>query len=235
MTVVHTLVVAAGAGKRCGSKIPKQYLPITVSGKCRCVLQYSVEALASHSDINACTLVVGKGDERAALLDFSIPVRLVVGGAERWQSVLYGVKKIAQHAHPNDWVLIHDGARPCLAYDDLCAVIAAAKQERFGAMLAIPVVDTLKRGDGDYIDHTVSRDGLWAAQTPQIYRLSALIKVLEFIRKSQKHTNIITDEAMGFEALNLPIRLVQGSPSNLKLTYPSDLPLVQAILAMQQR
>lgn len=234
MSAIHALVVAAGAGTRFGGETPKQYLPIQVGNKTACVLQYSVEALACHSCINECTLVVGKGDEYAALLDFSIPVRLVVGGVQRWQSVLYGVQKIAQTAHPDDWVLIHDGARPCLSYDELSSLIEIGQQERFGALLATPLADTLKRGNGDYIDHTVPREGLWCAQTPQLYRLSYLLKALAVIKKAQKRTNVaITDEAMGFEALGLPIRLVQGSPTNLKLTYPGDVPLVQAILAMR--
>lgn len=295
--VIHALIVGAGSGSRFGEQIPKQYVPIdltvpigesnahtsdTASGYC--ALQYSVLALARHHKINSCTLVVAKNDDRAAVLEFAMPVRLVVGGMERWQSVAYGVQKIAQNADKDDLVLIHDAARPCLELKDLTAVIDVAKNERYGAILAVPVVDTLKSSilsdDAPYVSHTVSRQGLWQVQTPQVYRLGKLLKVIEFIRKNQrpvKHKFVplasnppsnnllidnplklddynslyttknggirvkkipplsITDEAMGFEALGLPVRLVMGSASNIKLTYPSDLQMIRLLLSARHR
>lgn len=252
---VHALVVAAGSGSRFGGNIPKQYLPIDD----KCVLQHSIKALACHDDIKNCTLVVAKNDEMAGTLDFALPVRIVVGGMYRWQSVANGVRKISETAGPNDLVLIHDAARPCLLPKDLAAVIAAARLETYGAILAVPVSDTLKLGCKDtcYVQNTVSREQLWQVQTPQVYRLGKLLKVLDFIAKNQRPVRrklnhdepplteqgfdeqpphkipilAITDEAMGFEALGFAIRLVRGSASNLKLTYEGDMAMVKALLA----
>lgn len=327
--MIHALVVAAGQARRFGGDTPKQYLSLTTKST-QTLLQYSVAALAQHKAIGQCTIVVAKDDGFADTLVFALPVRLVIGGMERWQSVLNGVQQIAKTAHKDDLVLIHDAARPCLSLADLSAVIDVAKKERYGAILATPVVDTLKKGggqsankqsisdqsisdqsissksisgqstneksisgadgrqatqdltpsnhpnhsDGDspYIAHTVPRQDLWQAQTPQIYRLGALLTVLEWIRKqhrTKRHKSwqllnpkaknvcgdvcqhflsqnasvndglakghLITDEAMGFEALGLPIRLVAGSASNIKVTYPADMALAQAILVSQGR
>lgn len=291
MSAIHALIVAAGSGRRFGADCPKQYLPLTVNGTTQAVLQYSVQALVRHPEIKACTLVVAPNDEFVNTLAFALPVRLVAGGMERWQSVMYGVQKIAEHASNDDLILIHDAARPCLELKDLTAVIDVAKNERYGAILATAVVDTLKKSRADtstintdstnsapqsddgnnavatgvscYIDHTVSRQDIWQAQTPQIYRLGALLTVLDWLRKQHKtaqrqrlhlpkksksnnlyaldkHTldkqqAIVSDEAMGFESLGLPVALVAGSANNIKLTYPSDLPLIEAILASQKR
>lgn len=234
---LHTIVVAAGSGSRFGGDVPKQYLPIDHE----CVLQHSVRAL-QHDEIEAVTLVVNKNDTIVHTLPFCLPVRLVYGGMTRHQSVSFGVQALTQVA-PNDLVLIHDAARPCLSKKDLQKLIACAKDEPFGAMLATPVVDTLKFSDNHtHTTQTVSREGLWHAQTPQVYRLKFLQQALDYVRKQQKNQrrnvwrgldveSVVTDEAMAFEALQMPIALVHGSSSNIKLTYPSDLPLVRAILA----
>lgn len=311
---MHALVVAAGQARRFGGDTPKQYLALTTKST-QTLLQYSVAAVAQHQEIGQCTIVVAKDDGFAATLAFAVPVRLVIGGTERWQSVLNGVQQIAKTAHKDDLVLIHDAARPCLSLADLSAVIDVAKKERYGAILGTPVVDTLKKGglnkddlnkydlnkdseqnarradgqyiikaqapsnnpdttdsDSVYIAHTVPRQNLWQAQTPQIYRLGTLLAVLEWIKKQHKTKrhkqwqllnpkaknvcgdvcqhflsqnasvndglakgHLITDEAMGFEALGLPIRLVAGSASNIKVTYPADMALAQAILVSQGR
>lgn len=312
--MIHALVVAAGQARRFGGDTPKQYLSLTTKST-QTLLQYSVAALAQHQAIGQCTIVVAKDDGFVDTLVFALPIRLVIGGMERWQSVVNGVQQIAKTAHKDDLVLIHDAARPCLSLVDLSAVIDVASGEPYGAILATPVVDTLKKGggqsankqsisgqstneksisgaderqatqdlipsnhpnhsDGDspYIAHTVARQDLWQAQTPQIYRLGALLTVLEWIRKqhrTKRHKSwqllnpkaknvcgdvcqhflsqnasvndglakghLITDEAMGFEALGLPIRLVAGSASNIKVTYPADMALAQAILVSQGR
>ncbi len=231
---IYALIVAAGSGSRFGAPLPKQYLPIALHGKHDTVLQYSVQALAQSDDITECTLVVSCDDVIADTLSFALPIRKVVGGRERWQSVAAGVADIAGRdgVSADDLVLIHDAARPCLLAKDLHAVIDAAKSEPFGAILGAPVADTLKKTQhaSPYVAHTISREALWQVQTPQVFRLSALLQVLEHIAQNSHH---VTDEAMGFEALKLPVRMVTGSRSNIKLTFADDLPLVQAILAYQ--
>lgn len=240
---IHALVVAAGGGSRFGGATPKQYLPFEVAGQTACVLQYTLQALASHQDITQCTLVVAKDDAYIQSLPLPLPCSLVVGGSERWQSVANGVHHIATYAKPEEWVLIHDAARPCLDYQDLTKVIQIAHSEPYGAVLGVPVVDTLKSvmaddndtqssTQGGIISHTVPRQGLWQVQTPQVFRLGELLKVLDFI--ANQTDMLVTDEAMGFEAMGLPLRMVMGSPTNIKLTYPSDVLLVQAILSYQR-
>lgn len=238
MSRLHVVVVAAGSGSRFGGDIPKQYLPIDDE----CVLQHTVRSLAQHEEITAVTLVVNREDMLVQTLPFCLPVRLVYGGLTRHQSVSFGVQALMEAA-PSDLVLIHDGARPCLSKEDLQKVIACAKDEPFGAMLATPVVDTLKRSShGTHTDQTVPREGLWQAQTPQVYRFKFLQQALDYVHKQQKKQrrqiwrgldapSVMTDEAMAFEELQMPVALVQGSRANIKLTYSSDLPLVRAILA----
>ncbi|MDO4427708.1 MAG: 2-C-methyl-D-erythritol 4-phosphate cytidylyltransferase [Moraxella sp.] len=224
---VHALVVAAGRGTRFGGDLPKQYLPIAMPAGTKTVLELSLAALAKSPDISSCTLVIAKEDTIAQTLNFVLPCEVVVGGAERWQSVANGVAHIAKTAKDDDLILIHDGARPCLSPVDLQKVIDTAKTEPNGAILGVPVADTLKVVQNGQIIKTTDRTNLWHAQTPQAFRLDKLLQVIDFIKQNNQ---LITDEAQGFEALNLPVAMVAGSPSNLKLTHKHDLPLLTAIL-----
>jgi 2-C-methyl-D-erythritol 4-phosphate cytidylyltransferase len=232
---IHALIVAAGKGSRFGSELPKQYIKL---GQ-RTLLQHSVARLASSPQINDCLIVIAADDELAKQLDYAMPVHFAIGGAERWQSVQAGVQALlAAGGQADDLVMIHDAARPAVPTQDIAAVIAAASKETYGAILASPVTDTLKAeettstGENSeaYISHTVSRAGLWQAQTPQVFRLAALQEVLAYVAA---HDLAITDEASAFEALSLPIKLVAGSRENIKLTYPEDDNLLAAILAMR--
>lgn len=237
---VHAMIVAAGRGSRFGASIAKQY--ITLQGQT--LLQHSVARLASSVYINECLLVIAAEDRVAQALDFALPMSYAFGGAERWQSVQAGVEAIIKAgADDSDLVLIHDAARPAVPINDIEQVIEAAMLEPYGAILAAPVADTLKQsqpvvqsistitnGSKDYIAHTVERDGMWQAQTPQVYRLAQLHQVLSHVCE---HQLAITDEASAFEHLHLPIRLVAGSRQNIKLTYPDDAILLQAILTAQ--
>lgn len=229
---LYSLVVSAGRGSRFGGEIPKQYLPIELPTGKRTILQLSIEALAKSSDINDCTIVVSEDDAVAPTLNFVLPCKLVIGGAERWQSVANGVAHIAKTAKDDDLVLIHDGARPCLDSADLQKVIDVAKNEPNGAILGVPVADTLKLVESGQVVKTQDRTNLWHAQTPQVFRVGKLLQVIDFIKNNGL---LITDETQGFELLGLPIGLVQGSPTNIKLTHPNDLPLLTAILLQKQR
>ena len=223
MSKVFALVVAAGRGSRFGGNVPKQYLKIGD----KTILQMSVLALATSDDIQSCTLVLAKGDDYGSSFEYALPCQFVMGGCERFESVANGV---AQTAHNDDLVLIHDGARPCLNAKDLQRVIDVAKNEPNGAILGVPVADTLKLVNNGQIIQTTDRTNLWQAQTPQVFRLGKLLQVIEFVKQNNL---IITDETQGFERLNLPVAMVQGSSSNLKLTHPSDLPLLQFLLQGQ--
>ena len=247
---VHAMIVAAGRGSRFGSDLPKQYT--SLNGYT--LLQHSVARLSTSHDIQTCLLVLAADDTTAMTLSFALPVWYTIGGEERWQSVLAGLIAIIEKgAADDDLILIHDAARPAVTRQDIKAVIDAAKKEPYGAILATAVVDTLKRSQlqshalkpslrptdvltgktpsnyalQTYAVQTIDRSEIWQAQTPQVFRVAQLRRVLMYVKK---HSLEITDEASAFEYLQLPIRLVNGSRQNIKLTYPEDALLLSAIL-----
>lgn len=241
MTTVHTLIVAAGVGSRFGGDTPKQYTMVDLSDfgiDCRqTVLESTVSALSRHGLIDRITLVVAKNDTVAKNLNFAVPVTFVEGGKERFDSVKNGLNYITKTANPDDYVLIHDAARPCVPYKDLAQIIDFTLNNKpVGAILATPVADTLKRAKSvddvplPIIDTTVGRSQLWQALTPQVFHLKSLINAIDALDVSQK---TITDEASIFDTLASSIHLIQGSRANIKLTYPTDLPMIQALLASQ--
>ncbi|SUD90349.1 2-C-methyl-D-erythritol 4-phosphate cytidylyltransferase [Psychrobacter phenylpyruvicus] len=222
---VFSLIVAAGKGSRFGSDIPKQYT--AVNGKT--ILQQSVAALAASSYIKQLLLVIAKDDKVANSLDFSLPVTFTYGGDERWQSVQAGVEAVfAAGAKDEDLILIHDAARPCVLAQHIDLVIQAAMQHPYGAILGVPVADTLKQVsvEGD-IQATIDRSSLWQAQTPQVFRAAKLRQVLRYVADEGL---MITDEASAFEAMGHSIKIVPCNNQNLKLTYAEDLTLIESIL-----
>lgn len=226
LPTIHPMIVAAGRGSRFGATIPKQYTRLLD----KTLLEHSVAALSACAYIERCLLVIAHDDHRARSLDFALPVDYAIGGEERWQSVVAGLTHIIDSgAAADDLVLIHDAARPAVSGNDITAVIDAAANEPYGAILAAPVADTLKKSDDHHsIDCTIDRNQLWQAFTPQVFRIGALKKALEYVMTHGYH---ITDEASAFEYLQLPIRLVNGSRQNIKLTYPEDAILLTAILS----
>ena len=239
---IHAMIVAAGRGSRFGASIAKQYTML----QGQTLLQRSVARLADSKYIDQCLLVIAADDSVAQTLNFAMPIHYANGGAERWQSVQAGVAAIGKAgADDADLVLIHDAARPAVPRYDIDRVIEAAMMEPYGAILATPVADTLKvsfteselveqRLDksktNTYAKRTIDRSNMWQAQTPQVFRLGQLKKVLNRVSDNQL---AITDEASAFEYLNLPICLVTGSRQNIKLTYPDDAMLLAAILNAQ--
>lgn len=225
---IFSLIVAAGKGSRFGSTIPKQYTP--VQGKT--IVEQSVKALACSEQIHHVYLVIASDDTVARNLDFPVPVTYVEGGVERWQSVQAGVEAIFDAgAEAEDLILIHDAARPCVLAKHIDSVIEAARLHPYGAILGVPVADTLKKVDSaGNIQATIDRSGLWQAQTPQVFRAAKLRQVLSYV---EQHDLMITDEASAFEALGHPIKIVAGNNQNLKLTYAEDLILIETILSKQ--
>ena len=247
---IHAMIVAAGRGSRFGASIAKQYTML----QGQTLLQHSVARLACSAYIDNCLLVIAADDNTAQTLNFSLPIQYAIGGAERWQSVQAGVEAIRQSgADDSDLILIHDAARPAVPSKDINKVIEAAMLEPYGAILATPVADTLKKSyfqsaaqsetinsftdklanSGSihsYAKRTIDRSNMWQAQTPQVFRLDQLQRVLSYVAENQLE---ITDEASAFEHLEMPIRLVSGSRQNIKLTYPDDAILLTAILSAQ--
>jgi 2-C-methyl-D-erythritol 4-phosphate cytidylyltransferase len=224
------LVPAAGTGSRFGADTPKQYL--SVCG--RPLLWHALRPLATHPAI-AEVLVVLHPDDRTfeglSWAEFSGKlVTLHAGGATRAHSVLGGLSAPGARVEDDDWVLVHDAARPCLDASLIDRLIETLRDDAVGGLLAIPVADTLKREDaGQRITATEPRAGLWRAQTPQMFRAGLLRRAL-----GNADLAHITDEAGAVEALGLRPKLVMGSDLNVKVTYPEDLRLAQLILAARE-
>ena len=216
------IVPAAGVGSRLGARLPKQYLSI---GE-RTVLQWAVAPLVRARWIVEVLVVVATGDARTAGLFADEPrVRvLAAGGVTRRDTVLNGLAHL-HDARDDDWVLVHDAARPGLDDEALLRLRdALAGESSGGGLLAWPVSDTVKRaGDGDSVAATLSREGLWLAQTPQMFRRALLQAALA------RHPQV-TDEAGAVEAEGRPVRLVQGSLTNFKVTTGDDLALMRCLL-----
>ena len=209
-----------------GAERPKQYLPLAG----RPVLYHAVASLCRHDAIEQVIVVLAPGDRFFAQNDWTEfgakLVPLFCGGKARADSVFNGLLAARDAIGANDWVLVHDAVRPCLARDVLERLIETVRVESTGGLLALPVVDTLKRGDSSgYVDKTESRENLWGAQTPQMFRYRLLLEALH-----QGNLADVTDEAGAIERLGLKPRLVMGDSRNLKVTFPQDLALADTFL-----
>ena len=217
------LIPAAGVGARMAAGSPKQYLPI--NGKP--MLRHTLEAFLS-SPLIAHTYVVVSADD--AYIDAILPEQGVTvlrcGGATRMESIRNGLHQLSTTLTEHDWVLVHDAARPGLNAELIARLIQETGEHPVGGLLALPVVDTVKRSVADEVS-TVPRDSLWLAQTPQMFRHRLLLRALE----AATDPNAITDDASAVEALGLAPKLVEGHPCNLKVTLPADIRIAEMYLA----
>jgi 2-C-methyl-D-erythritol 4-phosphate cytidylyltransferase len=206
-----------------GSELPKQYLPL--SG--RPLIEHALRALAAHPRIARVYVVLSPDDgwwDGQGIKHDKLAV-LSCGGAARAESVANGLRAIAGEISADDWVLVHDAARPCLRAEHLDRMLAELADDEVGGILAVPLADTLKRAEaGQRIAETVPREGLWQAQTPQMFRHGLLLQALEAADSA------VTDEASAVEHMGLKPKLVEGDLRNLKVTYPRDLELAALIL-----
>jgi 2-C-methyl-D-erythritol 4-phosphate cytidylyltransferase len=218
------VVPAAGSGARLGMSVPKQYLPIGAQR----MIEWSVNALLSASWIERVVVVVSSGDLEAARL-FGARKRVevaAVGGETRSDSVYNGLQRLSDAAK-DDWVLVHDAARPALTLERLQHLKRSLQHDPVGGLLAVPVVDTIKREAHDrVVADTVARERLWLAQTPQMFRYGLLNDALARNRN-------LTDEAAAIEAAGYSPKLVQGARDNFKVTTTEDFVLMQRLLAGQ--
>ena len=222
---VWAVLVAAGAGQRMQADRPKQYL----SFQGRTVIEHSLDRLLSHAEIDGVVVVLADDDQHWPQLDYQAdkPLFVTSGGALRQDSVYSGLTTLQYRCGNNLIALVHDAARPLVEHADLSAVIAAARDNPAGAILATPVADTLKRAnDQGEIAATQPRTGLWRALTPQVFHLSPLLNALKQAIDAQQ---VITDEAQAIELLGYAPQLVEGSALNLKITNPGDLALAEKI------
>ena len=224
------VIPAAGTGKRMDSVIPKQYLPL--HGKT--VLEHTLRHIIGHPSIAAVVVVIAQDDQYwPGLASVFVEQSLIVvhGGAERCNSVMNGLRALSGHAAPQDWVLVHDAARPCIRHDDIDKLISAVIVHPVGGILGVTAADTMKRVDEHrQIIATVDRSGLWHAQTPQMFRLQQLIMA---IRHAIAINAPITDEASAMELSGLSPLIVEGHRDNIKITEPDDLIHVEMFLENQ--
>jgi 2-C-methyl-D-erythritol 4-phosphate cytidylyltransferase len=220
----HVVVPAAGVGRRMAGEAPKQYL--SLAG--RTVIEWSLAPFLARSDIAQIGVVTSSNDAHFSGLAVARDRRVstAIGGAERADSVLRGV--MALQANADDWVLVHDAARPCLHTDDLARLIDELKSDAVGGLLATPVSDTLKAADDKgFVQATVPRQHLWRALTPQMFRAGLLLQAL---REASERRVAVTDESAAVEALGYAPKLVAGRADNVKITVPEDLAYAAQIL-----
>ena len=218
------LIPAAGVGERMGASMPKQYAQL--AGKP--MLQHVMETFSTSSLISHTFVVVSAND--AYISDLPVLPRTTIlkcGGAARQDSVINGLLAISSETEDDDWILVHDAARPGLTHDLLDKLIAFVKDDAVGGLLALPMVDTIKRSDGHgRSEMTVERSVLWSAQTPQMFRYAQLLQALQQAQQ-------VTDEASAIEAMGHRPKLVEGGARNFKVTLPQDLLLAELIFKDQ--
>ncbi|HEX7234600.1 MAG TPA: 2-C-methyl-D-erythritol 4-phosphate cytidylyltransferase [Nitrosospira sp.] len=224
----YALIPAAGSGSRMRDQLPKQYLPLAG----RPMIFHALNTLCSSPRLSGVFVVLAPHDQEWQRHDWSrFSDKLIIlpcGGGTRAQSVLNGLKAARDRCAVGDdeWVLVHDAARPCLTRTQLDRLLDELRDDEGGGLLAIPVADTLKRNDGfGRVACTESRENLWQAQTPQMFRYKLLVEAL-----SMAGGAAMTDDAGAIEALGYQPRLVPGDVRNFKITYPQDLALAELMM-----
>ncbi len=222
---IHAIVPCAGSGSRAGATLPKQY--VQLDG--RPVVAHTLAALGAVSRIDRVLVVVAADDDAFEQVVGAVTASHVtvarVGGATRAASVAAGIVELARlGARPDHWVLVHDAARCLVRVEWIDALIDACNGDPVGGLLALPVADTLKRESHGRAAATIPREGVWQAQTPQMFRLGILARGLADVGAGA------TDESSAVEALGLAPRLVPGSAENWKLTHAADFAVAEAIL-----
>ena len=227
MSQIVTLIPAAGGGARMGDALPKQYRLLNGMP----MIFHTLAAFVGVSRVNKIIVVINADDRHwdglfaAHVAAWKDKIRVArVGGATRAESVLNGLRGVADLVAAGDWIMVHDAARPCIRGELIERFLDELGDDKIGGLLALPVADTLKLADdGQRVRRTVDRVNLWRAQTPQMFRYQLLCEALSAMPNA-------TDEAEAMEALGYPAKLVAGDSSNLKVTYASDVKLAEIIL-----
>lgn len=216
---IYAIVPAAGMGMRANTTQPKQFLSI---GK-HTIIEYALAPLIARDDIEKIVVVLNDQQQWRNLPIAKHPKIITTqGGDTRSQSVLNGLAALA--ATEDDWIVVHDAARPCLSDSELAHLLAAIADHPVGGLLATPVRDTLKKSDAEgCIENTVDRSDLWQAQTPQCFRFGLLQQALTKYRD-------VTDESEAVERLGYRAKLVPGLLTNFKVTHPEDIQLAQKLV-----
>jgi 2-C-methyl-D-erythritol 4-phosphate cytidylyltransferase len=221
---------AAGSGRRFGHPLPKQYAPLCG----RTVIEWALAPFIADARCAGTVVAIAPADTHWERLAARLPrIEAAPGGAARSDSVRNALAALAGRARPDDWVLVHDAARPCLAAADLERLLHALGSHTLGGLLATPAADTLKHAAEDRsVIATLERTGLWRALTPQMFRYGPLCAALD---ASQALSRLPSDEAQAFEWLGEHPALIEGSAANLKVTSLTDLALAEAVLAARRQ
>jgi 2-C-methyl-D-erythritol 4-phosphate cytidylyltransferase len=223
------IVPAAGVGKRMNADRPKQYLLLSE----RTVIEQTLSRLIAAQVFEKIVVAISEGDPYWDELPISKHEKIIRanGGKERADSVLNALAEIEHQANENDWVLVHDAARPCITTQDIKMLISELEHDEIGGVLALSSHDTLKDVDGVQILSTHDRNRIWRALTPQMFRLGALKNALEI----NQGNHAITDEASALEIQGFSPKIVEGRSDNIKITRPEDLALAQFYLSQQTK
>lgn len=227
---VWAIVPASGVGHRMQGQKPKQYLPL--DGKT--IIEHTLDRLLSFDGIDGVVLVLRPHDRDWQTINYQSEKPLITtsGGELRQHSVFNGLRKLLEQEFDDPYAMVHDAVRPLVCHADLRKLIEAAIDHSAGALLALPITDTLKHQDQDSnIDRTVPRAGLWRAFTPQLFKAKLLHRALEQVIENDRE---VTDDASAIESLGLRPRLVECNAENLKITWPEDLSLATQILRRQR-
>lgn len=223
MANFHVIIPAAGSGTRMGVSAPKQYL--TLEGQA--LIQHVIRVFDQSPHIRSIHVILSEQDAhwRNAYLNASDKANVhYCGGETRAETVLNGLNAMQDSVAEDDWILVHDAARPGLTNRLLTQLISSLQDDEVGGLLALPLADTLKMSDAESrVAKTIPRDQLWQAQTPQMFKYATLKRALESFNGSP------TDEAEAIESLGLKPKLVTGELRNLKVTYPQDLAVLSAL------
>jgi len=227
---VWAIVPASGFGHRMQGQKPKQYLPL--DGKT--IIEHTLDRLLSFDGIDGVVLVLRPDDRDWQTINYQSEKPLITtsGGELRQHSVFNGLLKLLEQKFDDPYAMVHDAVRPLVCHADLRKLIEAAIDHSAGALLALPITDTLKHQDQDSnIDRTVPRAGLWRAFTPQLFKAKLLHRALEQVIENDRE---VTDDASAIESLGLRPRLVECNAENIKITWPEDLSLATQILRRQR-
>lgn len=219
--------------------LPKQYLALGEST----IIEHTLTRMAQHPAINGMVVVIAANDQRwtesyrtALRSRLEINIDTVIGGDERHVSVLNALEallngQLSEQADVNDWVLVHDAARPCVTLEDINCLIETVMDDAVGGLLGVPVADTMKRvNDQGQVEETVCRQGLWRALTPQMFRLGMLRQALVDAADQGRH---VTDDASAMELAGYRPLMVAGNEQNIKVTRPQDMALAERYLDQQ--
>ena len=220
------IIPAAGAGKRMLVDHPKQYLKLDD----KTVIEHTIACFSKHPKIKGIVVVISKGDEYWPKLNIQsdVPLYIADGGKERCHSVLNGLSSLSDKAQPDDWIMVHDAARPFLHVDDIEKLIDQLWNHPVGGLLGLPVADTLKFcGSNLGVEKTVNRNGLWRALTPQMFRYEKLLNALQ---DAVAFPDKITDESSAMEMAEYEPLMVEGRWDNIKITHPQDMSQGKLIL-----